>query len=233
MGIEIASPKTKSGYFLGKIWEVVGGGLGTVTQDDYPNLRTSALVPGWLRITNPADWEQELLLIPTSITGSSSAYAYLTQQPTTATATDLDMDRLSQAARAGDEHHFIALVNSIDWSRRTPEDFLFVIQYALNLGTHSVARQLAEQSKSQYPDHAELQKYAQLLATTKVAHSSRPANPNAKADIDWLKIHGDEFRGQWVALRGGTLLAAAPTSRDLLASLENLKDKSILITLVY
>jgi hypothetical protein len=49
----------------------------------------------------------------------------------------------------------------------------------------------------------------------------------------WLKTHGEEYRSQWVALRGGVLLVAASSRKELLAQLENPKDKTILITPVY
>jgi len=49
----------------------------------------------------------------------------------------------------------------------------------------------------------------------------------------WLKAHREEYRSQWVALRSGILLAAALSRKDLMAQLENPKDKSILITPVY
>jgi hypothetical protein len=39
------------------------------------------------------------------------------------------------------------------------------------------------------------------------------------ADYEWLTEHEDAYRGYWVALRGGVLIAKAVSVKDLLAAL--------------
>ena len=218
---------------MGKLSAIFGSDLGTITQDDYPNLPSTASIPGWFRIANPADWEEELSLIPTSTTGTFSTYPYLLRQSTSAISKDVEMEQLSRATHQGDEKHFVVLANQIDWASRDADQILIGIRYALNLGLHLKARKLAELGGERYPEHAELQKATRILAEPSVKSTPKPADPNAKADMQWFKSNGDKYRGQWVALRRGVLLAVGPTSNELLNSLENPRDKSILITLVY
>ena len=46
----------------------------------------------------------------------------------------------------------------------------------------------------------------------------------------WLKEHGDEYAGRWVALRDDELVAVADSFNELHAQLDSLSD--VLVTLV-
>ena len=46
----------------------------------------------------------------------------------------------------------------------------------------------------------------------------------------WLKEHGDEYAGRWVALRDDELVAVADSFNELYAQLDSLSD--VLVTLV-
>jgi hypothetical protein len=48
-----------------------------------------------------------------------------------------------------------------------------------------------------------------------VALQDRPRD----TEFAWLREHGAQYAGQWVALDGATLLGAAPRLKDLLAGL--------------
>jgi hypothetical protein len=60
-----------------------------------------------------------------------------------------------------------------------------------------------------------MQKYARVLAPPRVLHSNLPPDPTIRANHAWLRGHRLAHRGQWVALRNGELLAAAPTLHEL------------------
>jgi hypothetical protein len=130
-------------------------------------------------------------------------------------AIDYEMLRLQAAAQSGNERAFIAAHHSINWSRRSADDFLQAIQWALAAGAHLAARNLATRGAERYPDYDELKKYARVLAPPKIIQRNLPPRPDLRANRDWLMRHGDLYRGQWVALRHGEFLGAAPSLQAL------------------
>jgi hypothetical protein len=146
-------------------------------------------------------------------------------------AIDYEMLQLQAAARSGNERAFIAAYHTTDWSRRSADDFLQAIQWALAAGAHLAARNLSTRGADRYPDHDELQKYARVLAPPKIIQRNLPPRPDLRANRDWLMRHGDLYRGQWVALRNGELLGSAPSLQTLVAKIGD--TKSILVTKVF
>ena len=47
-------------------------------------------------------------------------------------------------------------------------------------------------------------------------------------DYQWIRDHAQDYRGQWVALDKGELLAAAASLRELLDHVKHLKHRSLL-----
>ena len=78
-----------------------------------------------------------------------------------------------------------------------------------------------------------MQRYARVLAPARVIRSDLPPDPDAQADMTWLKINADVYRGQWVALQSGELLASARTHPELMEQIDHPEEKTILITPVY
>jgi len=130
-------------------------------------------------------------------------------------AIDYEMLQLQAAARSGNERAFIAAYHTTDWSRRSADDFLQAIQWALAAGAHLAARNLSTRGADRYPDHDELKKYARVLAPPKVIGRNLPPRLSMRADHDWLKVNGERYRGQWIALRHGEFLGAAPSLQAL------------------
>lgn len=102
----------------------------------------------------------------------------------------------------------------------TPEDFLAEIGAIIDSGTLRGAREVAERGLALYPDHPELRH---------VHHELRPfevrVNPNFKmADprpsYEWLKKNAANYRGKWVGLDKGELVAACDTLEEVLRALE-------------
>ena len=161
------------------------------------------------------------------ITGSVSAYAFFNVEQTSAENPDYKMARLEAAAEVGDERAFWATVQAIDWTTRSPEDFIRTTQLALQAGAYLTARQISVEGAKRYPDHAELQKYARVLAPPKVTRSALPPNPAVSADIEWFKTHSAKYRGQWVAVKNGELLAVAPSIQELKSKVSNLREATV------
>jgi hypothetical protein len=146
-------------------------------------------------------------------------------------AKDDALARMESAATAGDERAFLSAKDEVDWEARPAIDFLRAVQLALSAGAHMAARNLATQGAARYPDDANLQKYAWLLAPPRVLRSDAPPHPGLRANRDWLMAHGNEYRGRWVALHQGELLGV---SDSLVALKELIGDTSnILLTKVF
>jgi hypothetical protein len=128
---------------------------------------------------------------------------------------EFELEALEIAADSGDEQAFIEAARNIQWELRPPEDFLRAIQLAFAAGAHLYARILATRGAEQFPDHQELQKYARILAPPRIIRNNLPPDPTIRANREWLKAHGGEYKGQWIALRNGELLGTASTLGEL------------------
>lgn len=131
------------------------------------------------------------------------------------------MAALIIAAQEGDESAFVEAVNEIDWLQRSPADYARAVRLALAAGAHRLARKLADQGGERYPEHPALQKMARILAPPRVVEIEKPSTTSVRANQAWLRTHADRYKGQWVALRDGALLASAETARELKWRLES------------
>lgn len=125
------------------------------------------------------------------------------------------------AAEMGDETAFVEVAERIDWSQRPPIDFVRGVRLALSAGAHLLARNLAIEGARLYPGHVELRKMTRILAPARVVNADVLPTPSVGANQAWLRDHADEYKGQWVALREGTLLAAGATARGVWNRLES------------
>jgi hypothetical protein len=138
---------------------------------------------------------------------------------------------LEIAAEIGDETAFVRAAEKIDWSQRPAIDFVRAVRLALAAGAHLLARNLATQGSRLYPQHLELRKMAHVLAPPRVVNADIPPIPSVRANQAWLRDHADEYKGQWVALREGTFLAAGATAREVWDHLES--TNSVMLTKVF
>lgn len=167
------------------------------------------------------------------ITGSVSAYSSFTREYTSISNPDEEMAELVSAAEASDERAFIEVAKTINWNIRSASDYVKAIRLAISAGVHLKARHLATEGAKRYPANTELKKMARILAPPQILSSSLPPRPDAGADMQWLRTHGDEFRGQWVALKGGDLLSSASTFDEIIHMVGNPRGRHILVTKVY
>ncbi len=133
------------------------------------------------------------------------------------------MALLEIAAETGDEIAFVQAASEIDWPRRSAAEFARAVRLALAAGAHLLARTLAARGARLYTDHQELRKMARLLAPPRIVRADLPPDPSIQANRAWLQAHTNEYRGQWVALRSGQLLAVGSTAQELKAQLENIE----------
>lgn len=146
------------------------------------------------------------------------------------------MDLLREAAEASDVYDVSAFVQAyrdMEWDDRSAADFVEAARLALDIGAIPIAQELAMTGVQYFPEHPELQKMAYILAPPKVTVSDRPPDPAAKGNMTWLKKHGDDYRGKWVALRSGELLAVADSIDGLVEQVGELKNTGIMVTQVW
>jgi len=131
------------------------------------------------------------------------------------------MAALEIAADAGNETALMQAASGIDWLQRPAADCARAVRLALAAGAHLLARKLATQGSRLHPDHLELRKMAHILAPPRVVDADIPPTPSLRANQAWLRGHGHEHKGQWVALREGTLLKVGATAREVWDRLES------------
>jgi Family of unknown function (DUF5678) len=111
----------------------------------------------------------------------------------------------------------------------TPESFLEEIRAILNSGTLQGAREVAERGLALYPDHPELRR---------LHHAFRPYEVRSRPDLriddprpnyEWLERNSGQYRGKWVGLDAGELVAAADTLKEVLEALEGRRFGSTLV----
>jgi hypothetical protein len=74
---------------------------------------------------------------------------------------------------------------------------------------------------TRYPEHTELQQCARVLAPPTVPRVGRAQTAAVRANRAWLKAHWHEHVGQWVAVRDGQLVHAAPSFDQLVAHIDD------------
>lgn len=132
-----------------------------------------------------------------------------------------------------DVRPFVAAYRYIDWATRPADDFAQTVRLALRVGAHRIARECALDGSHRFPDHAELQRLARLLAPPEAKVIKSEPNTSWKHNKAWLQTHWHEYKGKWVALQNGNLLAVADNLDGLVAQLGEIKYTGILVTPVW
>lgn len=137
---------------------------------------------------------------------------------------------MANAADAGDERAYLAAYRLMDWERCDAATFETAIHLAFAAGAHMAARLLATKGAALHPDSPYLQKADYILAPPKVIRRGLPAEQGPVANRAWMVANRTAYRGQWVALRNGELLANAGRLQELTERFG--ADPSILFTRV-
>lgn len=110
------------------------------------------------------------------------------------------------------------------WRNRPPADFVRAVHLALKAGAYLAACRISAEGAKHHPEDSEVQKQARVLAPPTVISGRIPPDPARKANRRWLEAHGNEYRGQWVAVRDGELLGAAKSPEELVEQVGDTKD---------
>lgn len=133
-------------------------------------------------------------------------------------------NELEQIAQTGNELRFVKALEMMDWNDRPALDFAKGIRLALRAGAHLAARQISEKAVRAHPSNPELLRFVRALAPPRVISSTLPSDETGNANRKWLQAHIGEYKGRWVAVRGGELLGAADSLPELTATLRDTTD---------
>jgi hypothetical protein len=136
------------------------------------------------------------------------------------------MTMLADAVAHDDRQQFVRMIRELqeaDWADLAQGDFVRCVRWALQIGAHQTARELAQQGHARYPANAILAKLQRLTAPPRVLPARVEADPSIQKDQAWLAEASAPYRGQWVALKDGVLAAAAPSAQALKTKLGTLQ----------
>lgn len=111
----------------------------------------------------------------------------------------------------------------------TPESFLEEIRRIIESGTLQGTREIAARGLELYPDHPELQRLHHALRPfeVRVVPGYRYSDP--RPSYEWLKKNAQFYRGKWVGLDNGELVAATDTFEEVLKALEGRDPRDTLV----
>ncbi|MBD2182744.1 hypothetical protein [Aerosakkonema funiforme] len=121
----------------------------------------------------------------------------------------------------------------MDTIERSPENYIQAMNEALGQGGLHIATKISIEAIEHYPDHQEIQKYARILAPPKTTFHKLPPDLYARIHQDWVMQHRFDYRGRWVALREGKLIADAASADELIDRVGEENMKSVFFTVVY
>ncbi len=116
-----------------------------------------------------------------------------------------------------------------DAQKPTPETFIEEIRRIIDSGTLRGAREVAEQGLALFPDHPELQRLHYVLRPFEVRSVPGPNSFDPTPNYEWLKKNVHAYRGKWVGLDLGELVAAADTFEEVLQALEDRDHRGTLV----
>ena len=152
---------------------------------------------------------------------------------TGARASDGLVPLLEELAAEGSARRFVKLVEGVDWSARRPDELTAAIDLALREERLTLARRLAELGRELFPGYERIDRAARVLAPGGARSTRLPPAEGLSASKRWLREHGNEYRGQWVAVRNGELVDVAPSLAEMAVIVGQDEDgTSLLVTRV-
>ena len=118
-------------------------------------------------------------------------------------------------------------------NHKTAEEFIKQADLEIERGDWHGAWKIAVEGLKHFPDQAELQKYEHILAPPKVTSVDRGGHPEIRADREWMQKNRAEYRGRWVGIKNGQLLAVGNNHDEIIAQVGPIKNTGILVTVIY
>jgi len=129
------------------------------------------------------------------------------------------------------ETTFAEVAEFIDWDvSQTSESIKEAIDLALANGYHTMAANLAAQGHTLFPEDAELQKFAKILAPPTMIQTDIAPAEGLRQSMKWLKENRQHYQGEWVAVQNGVLVGHAPSRPELTEMLTGVDPSRVIIT---
>ncbi len=124
---------------------------------------------------------------------------------------------LEDCVQMQDQDRFVDLVRNTDWSLHAPEEIFRAIDMTLmDMQLKRLAMELAQQAGRLFPENKRAQYVAHVLSppVARVVKDA-PKPRGMRESSEWIKEHSREYRGRWIAVREGSLLAVADSYKEL------------------
>jgi len=122
---------------------------------------------------------------------------------------------LKNAAERKDSRAFAEAAGMMKWFQHSPADIMRAIDWALELDMAQLAMDLAQQGHRLFPQDDLIRKAAAVLSPPAFVGIRQVQIRDLEASQGWLREHAAEYKGRWVAVRGGKLRGIALTLKDL------------------
>jgi len=110
----------------------------------------------------------------------------------------------------------LAVLGPVEFPAATPEDIKAEAKRVLAEGDYLAARALVARGLESFPESILLRDFANLIAPPRIiGRSPAIVDGSIAANQRWLLEHHDAFSGQWVCLKGGTLVASSDDYQTL------------------
>jgi hypothetical protein len=100
-----------------------------------------------------------------------------------------------------------------------PASYVDRIRHHIERDEVGAARRLVAEALRDDVNEPGLKQWAEVLAPAKILGSHPATGTDIRLDIRWFDEHRHEYKGQWVAVARGELLAHAESYEDLRAKL--------------
>lgn len=117
----------------------------------------------------------------------------------------------------------------LDEQNPTPETFIEEIGRIIDSGTLRGAREVAEKGLALFPDHPELQRLHYVLRPFEVRSVPGFNSFDPTPNYEWLKKNAHAYRGRWVGLDRGELVAASESFEEVHEALRDRDHRGTLI----
>lgn len=176
-----------------------------------------------------SSWLDKILLDTGTRIALKSISKCTTTSADVAGPVDYQVALLEAAAAINNIEQFTEVFKAMNLESCTAEDLIQIIRLALSTGGLGIAKETCELGLRRFPNDSELNRMSRIFAPPRITISQRPSPTGTRANTLWLKAHGDNYRGKWVALRAGDLIASAKTIDELVAITGDVKGTDIFI----
>ncbi len=118
---------------------------------------------------------------------------------------------MNEMAAINNPEQFTEVYRTMNLVNCNADDLVHIARLALSVGALNIAKETCETGLQRFPDNEELTRMSRIFAPPRITVSRRRLPTGTRANTEWLKAHSAEYRGKWVALENGTLIAAADT----------------------